>query len=225
MKTFLALTVTLMLSITGCTRTHRPAAAVVEVRPLVAPTVPLAVSGPRLADPLKGLTFPVPNSETDYDHLTAIQRQQLLAALASTDCSVQSASPAPTRVACDETVATRSRTAYLLGPTLFGGDDLTDARAMPSDITGSTRWTVLLTLDNSATGAWRRYTSAHHATDTAGDPTRCASSGTPCADYVAFLENGAVVSAPLTLAPLGAQTQISGFNQQGATTLAHQLHP
>jgi preprotein translocase subunit SecD len=220
-----------VVEIIGARTGSGPAAggAALEVRPLVAPAVPVTPSGARSPDPLHALTFPVPRSETGYDRLSAAQQQQLLAALATTDCSTQTASTAPTRIACADGPGHRQPTAYLLGPSIFGRDQLADAQPIaPSAPSGSGEWSVLLTLGKRASTAWARYTTAHHALSAGKvDATQCASSGTPCADFVAFVVNGSAVTVPGTLAPItGGRTLISSnLDRQTATTLAEQLRP
>jgi hypothetical protein len=201
--------------------------AVLEVRPLLAPAVPLASSGPRSPDPLSGLPFEIPNTAAAYDRLSTTQRQQLLAALAHTDCAAQEGSQAPTRVACNRPID-GEQTAFLLGPSIFGKPHLTRAEALAPDAgVGNLHWTVAITLDSQATRAWSSYTTAHHTNQTSSvGPTQCATGSIPCADFVAFLINGDVLSVPVTLAPLGSSTQITGnFDEQAATTLAHDLAP
>ena len=215
----------------GRTNSSPPASGggVLEVRPLIAPAVLITSAGTvRSADPLRALAFTVPASENDYDALSATQQHQLLTALANTDCDAQSASAAPTRVACSPDLGGGQRIGYLLGPSIFGAAQLTDARAVPPSLPGgSTEWTVALTLNDGATAAWASYTRNHHVGSTTADgPTQCASAGTPCSDYVAFVIDGAAQSVPLTLATLGRSTQITGdFTERTATRIARELRP
>lgn len=87
---------------------------------------------------------------------------------------------------------------------------------------------MLLTLGKHASTAWARYTTAHHETrKRSANPQQCASNGTPCADFVAFVVNGSAVKVPVNLAPMtDGHIQIVGnLDRQTATTLAEQLHP
>lgn len=218
-----------VVDIFGARTGSEPAAgrAALEVRPLVAPPVAVTRSGVRSVDPLRALTFPVPRSATGYDRLSAAEQHQVLAALATTACGAQPASTAPTRIAC--TGAHGRSTAYLLGPSLFGRDQLTDAEPVAPPSSGSSgQWSVQLTLGEHASAAWARYTNAHHALGAGRvDATQCATDRISCADYVAFVVNGSAVTVPGTLTPItGGQTEITGdLDQQTATALADQLRP
>ncbi len=200
--------------------------ATLEVRPLLAPAVAVDSSSPTSTNPLPGLSFDLPTSAVGYDLLTTAQRRDLQTALTHTDCASQSESEARIRVACISTGG--QQIAVLLGPSIFGTDDVIGAEALPpSPSAGQLQWAVALTLDSSAATAWSRYTTAHHANNPgSGAPTQCASGNVPCSDFVAFLVDGNVIWVPLTLAPSGRVTEISGgFNERDATTLAHSLVP
>lgn len=202
--------------------------AVLEVRPLVAPGVSVAPGGGRATDPLQALTFPVPSTEAEYNRLSSAQQQQLRSALANTDCDTQSGSAATTRVACGPPLGGR-QTAYLLGPSLFGSDQIKSAEALaPTPGIGETEWTVSYQLRRSGSIALARYTTAHHTSDfVAHGGTQCGIGGAPCGDYLGFVVNGSVVSLPITLMPInGGAIQISGnFDKQSATALARELNP
>jgi preprotein translocase subunit SecD len=123
-------------------------------------------------------------------------------------------------IACDP-----RRHAFLLGPTIARGIDVMAATPVGPD-QGSTQWGVLVTLDATGRVALSRYTARHNADATpAGGPGSCGRAGTPCADFVAFVVDGVVVSAPVTLAPItGDSLQILGnFTQNSAALLAAEL--
>jgi len=199
-----------------------------EARPLVAPPVAVAASGPYRIDPTASLDFPVPTTDTGYDALTTAQQQELRTALSHTDCAAQAGSTATWRVACDRTEGT-PRQVYLLGPVVFGRSDVRRAtpeppiRGIPS---GSTRWTVALTLDRSGAARWHAFTAQHNSggAGSSSTPVVCAADTVPCADYVAFVVDGVAVSVPVTESALSSQTQISGnFTEQTARALAREL--
>jgi len=198
--------------------------AALEARPLIAPAIRISSTGPKVADPLRGLPFAVPSSEADYARLSGAQRGQLLAALARTDCAAQAASDAAVRVACTG-AAGAPLVAVLLGPTVFGTRDVARAVAVAPSIDGVTEWTVNLELNSRGAAAWLHYTSAHYETDPGvADPSRCASNRVPCRDFVAFVVDGRAISVPITLAPLDRFTQISGnFTERTAKRLAQEL--
>lgn len=201
---------------------------VLEVRPLVALAVPVANSGTLSADPLQALPFPIPSTAAEYGRLSAVDQQQLLTAFATTDCTHPSASAATARVACGSEISGR-RDAYLLGPALFGNDQIKSAEAVaPSVSLGETEWTVSLELRAPAAAAFARYTTAHHTSGPdAAYVMQCGVGSTACGDYLGFVVDGSVVSIPLTAAPIsGGAIQMTGnFDKQSADTLAHQLHP
>jgi preprotein translocase subunit SecD len=202
--------------------------AVLEVRPLVAPGVFVLPAGARASNPLRALTFPVPTTAAEYNRLSATQQQQLRTALATTDCTHHSASAAPTRVACSGPISGR-RMAFVLGPSLFGNDQIKSAEALaPSPGLGETQWSVALVLRGTAAAAFARYTTAHHTSDLATHGGQyCGIGHPPCDDVLGFVINGSVVSAPVTVAPInsGAIQMSGGFDKQSATALAQQLNP
>lgn len=198
---------------------------VLEVRPLVAPGVSVPPSGGQATDPLQALTFPIPSTEAAYDRLSPAQQQQLRSALASTDCDNRSPSTAAARVACGPALG-GSRTAYLLGPALFGNAGIKSAAALEPPV-DQAQWTVSLMLRAPAAAALARFTTAHHTSGTAGEAAQCGPGGAPCGDYLGFVVNGSVVSLPITLMPInGGAIQISGnLDKQSATALAQELNP
>src|SRR5581483_453348 len=130
----------------------------------------------------------------------------------------------PIRVACTEPPG-GPRDAVLLGPAIFGGAGVVSVRAVEPSA-GDAQWTLSITLDRQAAAAWTAYTRAHHASGEPGgvDATNCASTGVPCADFVAFVADGQVLTLPLTLATLGSHLQLAGgFTEEQATRLAREL--
>jgi preprotein translocase subunit SecD len=224
-----------------------------QERPLAAPTTsapaspkatpsatpsatPTGTAAPtKTSDPFKGLTFAVPKSEAEFDKLTSAQQQELKARLATYDCSADQpdgkAQASQPFLACDKK-ATDASLAYLLGPVIVPGTEISSATANPPDFSGnggSAQWTVSLNLKSSGQKAWAAYTGAHNTggqdVPAGTDITSCGSSSTPCANYVAFTLDGAVVSAPYNRDAINGQaTQISGsFTESSATLLARQL--
>jgi hypothetical protein len=202
--------------------------AVLEVRPLVAPGVFVLAAGARASNPLQALPFPIPTTAAEYERLSAAQQQQVRSALATTDCTHQSGSAAPTRVACSAPIDGR-RMAFLLGPSLFGNDQIKSAEAVaPSPGLGETEWTVAYILREPAAIAFARYTTAHHTSDfVAHAGPSCGLGAPPCDDVLGFVVNGSVMSTPVTIGPInGGTIQMSGnFDKQSATALAKQLSP
>ena len=183
------------------------------------------------AKPLAGLDFPIPTSEPAFDKLTSAQKQQLSQALAKTDCASTSDQPESQKyyIACDDGRAYGAVVAYLLGPTIVAGTEISGASAVAPNISqGQTEWTVSLNLKGGAQRAWANYTGAHNLGGTnAQIPSalQCGSSATSCAVYVGFVLDGQVISAPANETAINGQTtQISGsFTQGSAKNLANQL--
>ncbi|HEY7046469.1 MAG TPA: protein translocase subunit SecD [Jatrophihabitantaceae bacterium] len=215
--------------------------------PSASPTSPKASSTPSpgaaptstapaktTADPLKGLSFPVPTSDTAFNKLTQAQQQELQARLATFDCSSDQpdgeAQANKAFIACDSNDPTKATSVFLLGPVIVPGTEISSATANPPDFSGnggSAEWTVSLNLKSSGSKAWAKYTGAHNTggQDVSAPITSCGPSGTPCANYVAFTLDGAVVSSPYNKDAINGQaTQISGsFTEDSATLLAREL--
>jgi preprotein translocase subunit SecD len=188
------------------------------------------------SDPLKGLSFTVPQTEAQFNALTAAQQTELKTALSKFDCTTLSDQPdtkeIKTFIACDPA----NQYAYLLGPIIVPGTEISSASAQaPNPSQGQTAWTVALNFKSSGQTAWAKYTSAHNigSTTANSDPaslcgeTMAASggTGTPCADFVSFTLDGQAISVPVNQEAInGGNTQITGgFNQSSANTLAKQL--
>ena len=132
-------------------------------------------------------------------------------------------------IACDDGKTYGAQLAYLLGPVIVPGHEIKTAAAQAPNVSqGQTEWTVSLDLKTTGQTNWAKYTGAHNlgsSTATGGAVTQCGSSGTPCADYVAFTLDGNVISAPVNQEAInGGKTQISGsFTQKSSKQLADQL--
>ena len=195
------------------------------------PVRPTATQPTCVAQPLAGLTFPIPTTEVEYDKLTAAQQTQLKTALSNTDCAATSeqSDTAPYYVACDIGTTFGYVAAYLLGPVIVPGRQISSASAVaPNFQNGQSQWTVSLGFKSSGQAAWAKYTAAHNlggSTATIPSATTCSSTGTSCQVYVGFVLDGQVISAPANQEAInGGNTQISGsFTQTTANQLANQL--
>jgi preprotein translocase subunit SecD len=204
--------------------------------PATASTAPTpsasATAPPASANPLKGLPFPIPKSDSEFDKLTSAQQQQLQAAVSNFDCSsAQDEHDIAKKpfLACDDGKTYGAQLAYLLGPVIVPGHEIKSASAQaPNTSNGETEWSVSLSLKSSGQTHWAKYTGAHNlgsAQASGGAVTQCSASSTPCADYVAFTLDGNVISAPVNQEAInGGDTQISGnFNPTSSKELADQL--
>ena len=185
----------------------------------------------KTATPFKNLGFPLPTSEAEYNKLNQAQQQELQAAMATYDCTAdQPDIPGKDLIACDSKAPGKATAIYLLGPVIVAGTEISSASAVAPNVGGqggSAVWTVSLSLKSTGSGQWAKYTGAHNTggQDTTTSISQCGSSGTPCADYVAFTLDGVVISAPYNRDAINGQaTQISGgFDESSATQLARQL--
>ncbi|MDT4946919.1 MAG: preprotein translocase subunit SecD [Pseudonocardiales bacterium] len=183
------------------------------------------------ATPLAGLTFAIPTTETAYDKLSAADQQKLQAAVATVDCSKTSnqSDSAQYYVACDDGKTYGVQLAYLLGPVIVPGSQISGATASaPNVSSGQTQWTVQLKMKGGGQSAWAKYTGAHNlggSSATSSSAPQCSSTGTPCADFVGFVLDGNVISAPVNQTVINqATTEITGnFTQSTANRLATQL--
>jgi preprotein translocase subunit SecD len=182
-------------------------------------------------NPLAGLGFAVPTSDTAYNALQPAQQQALQAALTRTDCSQTNtqSDKAPYYVACDTTNNATATGAFLLGTVIVPGTEIKSAGAQSPNVTqGQTEWTVALTFKSAGDAAWAHYTGAHNVSklgQVTPNPSSCSLTSVPCADFVAFTLDGRVLSAPYNQSAInGGTTQISGsFTQSSANELANQL--
>ncbi|HEY3736918.1 MAG TPA: protein translocase subunit SecD [Jatrophihabitans sp.] len=171
----------------------------------------------------------IPTSEDAWNATAAADQSAITAALSNFDCaSGQDEADIPTSyyVACDS-----SGIVYLLGTVIVKGTEVSSASAVApsaSGTGGSLSWTVSLSLKSSGSSAWAKYTSAHNVggnTSLSPDATTCSTTTVPCADFVAFTLDGAVISAPYNISAInGGDTQIEGsFTETSANDLASQL--
>ena len=194
---------------------------VFEVRGLVTATRLSSCAGAAC-----GRTRPadLPTTEAAFAEVSAARKAVVTRALTNANCATPDPNPkAPALIACNPL-----RRAFLLGPTITSGVDVVAATPVgPSE--GSTQWSVLVTLDAAGADALAAYTRQNNAggRPPTGTPDSCGRGaiGTPCADFIAFLVDGVVLSAPVTLAPItGGSVQIVGnFTQDTATLLAAEL--
>jgi preprotein translocase subunit SecD len=193
---------------------------------------PSAAPAPATAHPFQGLKFPIPTSDTEFNKLSAAQQQQLQTAISNFDCTAAQDEPDLVKkdfIACDDGKTYGAQLAYLLGPVIVPGHEIKTAAAQAPNVSqGQTEWTVSLDLKGTGQTNWAKYTGAHNlgsAQASGGAVTQCGSSGTPCADYVAFTLDGDVISAPVNQEAInGGKTQISGnFTQKSSKQLADQL--
>ena len=193
-----------------------------DLRPLIAAAVP--VSRATSGDPLSTLPFTPPTTESGYRHLSRSQQGRLTTALARTDCAaLKSLTTTADRVVCD-TGGSPAR-ALLLGPTIADGTQVATAATIPPDASGSVEWTVAITFRPAGQAAWSSYTTAHNTggqSNGTATPNECGPTRIPCADFVAFVLDGSVLSVPVNLdAVTGSTTQITGgLTQAAATALA-----
>ncbi|MDT4997530.1 MAG: preprotein translocase subunit SecD, partial [Pseudonocardiales bacterium] len=197
-----------------------------------APTASATASASaRVKDPLAGLGFAVPTSDTAFAALQPAQQQALQAALTRTDCSLTNtqSDKAPYYVACDNSNNSKATGAFLLGSVIVPGTEIKSAGAQSPNVTqGQTEWTVALTFKSAGDAAWAHYTGAHNVSklgQVTPNPSSCSLTSVPCADFVAFTLDGQVLSAPYNQSAInGGTTQISGsFTQSSANQLANQL--
>ncbi|MCL2782056.1 MAG: protein translocase subunit SecD [Actinomycetia bacterium] len=179
------------------------------------------------ADPLKSLGFTAPTTDTAFEALTSDQQTALNQALMSFDCTSKTYTQASYAdkaiIACDDS----NQYAFLLGPVIVPGTQISSAQANPPNGSSNLTWSVSLTLKSSGQTAWAKYTSEHHSSSGGNvQPVQqCSTSAVPCAEYVAFTLDGQIISYPHNEAVInGEATQITGsFTQSSATTLARQL--
>ncbi|HKF31851.1 MAG TPA: protein translocase subunit SecD [Jatrophihabitantaceae bacterium] len=211
-----------------------PSPAHATPTPTPTPTPTSAAATAKTATPFKGLSFAVPKSEEEYNKLSSAQKQELQSRLTTLDCTADQPDGLAQRgeplVACDSKQPGQATLAFLLGPVIVPGTEISSASANPPDFTGnggSAEWTVSLSLKSSGSSAWAKYTGAHNTGgQNANSPiTSCGPSGIPCANYVAFTLDGAVISSPYNRDAINGQaTQISGgFTESSATLLAREL--
>jgi preprotein translocase subunit SecD len=175
-----------------------------------------------VADPLKNIGFTVPTTEVGFDALTSAQQSTLSTAVSTFNCSSYPDVPTSYTLACDGTGYR-----YLLGTTIVKGTQITGASAVAPDVSGgggSSEWTVSVNMNGTAQSKWANYTSANHSTASGSYPYTCSAATVPCADYVGFILDGTIITAPQTNSTINGSTSISGsFTQKSAGELANQL--
>ncbi|MCU1690053.1 MAG: secD, partial [Jatrophihabitantaceae bacterium] len=146
-------------------------------------------------------------------------RPEEAAALAKLDCAADTSvldsqdKDDQVIVACSNDGAFK----YVLGRVIVKGTEIDTATVSAPDGTNSLQWAVNLDLKSSGQRKWADWTAAHNSTVTNG-------SDSVAANYVAFVLDGKVLSAPHTNGAITGTTQVSGsFNQTTATDLADSL--
>jgi preprotein translocase subunit SecD len=177
--------------------------------------------------------LPDPGSVYASNGLDPTAAQGLASKLTSFKCSDAQTEPdlnAKYYLVCGDHIGInpKQKYAFLLGPVVVPGTQISSAAPQaPNASQGQADWTVLLHLKDSGDAAWSKYTGAHNIGGTANSGGAITSCGTqtPCADFVAFTLNGAVISAPVNEEQIsGLPTQISGnFTPTSARQLAQQL--
>ena len=183
-----------------------------------------AASTAQSPDPFKNLGFALPKSDTAFDALTAAQQAALKAALANFDCSARPTDvPTAPLPACDN--GTPPTAKYLLGPVIVAGTEISSADAVAPSANGNTSWTVSINLKSKGQTAWTDFTGAHHSGANTDNASTCSAATTPCADYVGFTLDGAVIgSPPQTESTINGTTQVEGnFSESYAKDLANDL--
>ena len=180
-----------------------------------------------------GVTLPKPSSVYASNGLDPTAAQALAPKLTSFNCSNAQTEPDLNDkyyLVCGDQIGANpnQKYAFLLGPVVVPGTQISSAAAQaPNPAQGQAEWTVLVKLKSGGDSAWSAYTGAHNiggTAATAGPITSCGAQ-TPCANFVAFTLNGAVISAPVNEQQISGQaTQISGnFTESSARDLAQQL--
>ena len=169
-----------------------------------------------------------PTSEDAYNRLSPAQQAELANALRGVDC----AHPPKLSTSADRVVCDDQSDAFLLGASLFTGDDVTRARALPpSDAVAD--WQVSVSLTPAAGKKLYAWTSGHHVTarsgefnevQTSADPPCGPLGGTACSDFTAYISDDLVVSVPVSFAGVQNTVSIAGdFTATVATKLARRL--
>jgi hypothetical protein len=199
-----------------------------EVRPLIGPPAPVRCGSGCSGDPFAALSragVAIPTTAAGFAKLPTAQQHEVTTALGRAECTTTGRQHGPYLVACDRGQNTGSRLAFLLGEPVFGAADVRAATAMPpSPAQGATEWTVLVQLTRSARTAFATWTAAHNTGGraAAGPVTACAPTGTPCADYLAVVVDGRVLTNPYNSSPVtgGVLQLAAGFTETSAKRLA-----
>ncbi|HET6877968.1 MAG TPA: protein translocase subunit SecD [Jatrophihabitans sp.] len=199
-----------------------------------APTGPHKCTVHSVADINKAVKLPDPSTVYASGGIDSTAAQGVAAQLTNFDCRKGQTEPDLNDqyyVACGTDIspgAPNQEFAFLLGPVVVEGTQISSASAQAPNVSqGQSEWTVQLKLKDSGDAKWSAYTGAHNIGGSAqsAPPVYSCGTSTPCADFVAFTLNGAVISAPVNETQIsGLPTQISGnFTQSSATELANQL--
>lgn len=195
-------------------------------RPLLVPAVPVTctTSGAARCAPVLDR---LPRDAAAVAKLSSTGLVLLAKKLAGVDCATQAGLAIPdnrAQLVCGSNGSTR--TAYLTGPAVVAGDDVVAARPVAPGAGGSPQWTVSISLNAAGRSAWARWTAAHNTGNSASaDPAACAPYATACANFVAFVYDGAALSVPATVQPIvGVDTTVSGsFTATSARALSSAL--
>jgi hypothetical protein len=196
-----------------------------EIRPVIMPAQHATQAH---VDPFASLHVPV--DEDAYSRLSAAQQSALTTALRGVDCAhPPKLSDTDDRVACDSTSY-----AYLLGAPIATAGNVTSAIAVAPTVNGVTdQYRISLSLDSSGGDKMWAWTSTHHTpspigeftvTQTSATPPCGVTVKTPCADFLAYISDGDVVTVPPTSDPFRTAVLVSGdFNKASATRLARRI--
>jgi preprotein translocase subunit SecD len=121
--------------------------------------------------------------------------------------------------------------AYLLGAPIFSGSDVKRATPIAPTADGvTTQWRIALSISSAAGERMWDWTSQHHSqflsgmfgvTQTSSTPPCGTTVRTACADFLAYVNDGAVVTVPVTYDPFRTAIIVSGdFDKASATRLA-----
>lgn len=181
---------------------------------------PTEGSTPAATDPAATPTpTPTPSITDPAVLYPGITRPEIAAALAKLDCAADS-STLDSQDKNDQVIVVCSADGaykYVLGRVIVRGTEIDSATVSAPDGTNSLQWAVNLDLKPSGQRAWADWTAAHNSATSNG-------SDTVAANYVAFVLDGRVLSAPHTNGAITGTTQISGsFTQDSATDLADSL--
>lgn len=201
-----------------------PVAPVVQAAPSPSPSAtPSGTESGTASDSASASPSPSPSETTApvdpttlYTGVTAEQAQ----ALYELDCSRET-SELDTAANADQLIVACSddgSTKYLLGRVIVPGTQIDTATAQAPD-QNNLQWAVNIKLKSAGDKAWAQWTAAHNSSDGSGQDTTAN-------NYVAFVLDGKVISAPHTNSAIsaGLSTQVTGnFTQASATSLANSL--
>jgi hypothetical protein len=219
------LVVAAALLVSACTSSggKKSDAGSFEARPVIMPALHVTHVRP---DPFGSLH--VPADENAYSALSRSRQAALADALRSVDCAhPPTLSGIAVRVVCDQ-----QSYAYLLGAPLFTAHDVKSAIPIaPGDV--FVQWRIALSLNSAGGDSMWNWTSQHHTnfpdgeytvTQMSSKPPCGATVKTPCSDFLAYIDDGVVVTVPVTSDPFRTSVLVSGeFTKASAARLAHKL--